>query len=282
VKSFITFRLVSILFLSTITVIFSCSKGGGGGGGTPVDPCAAITIIVNGTTTNPSGAGATDGTIATTASGSSGFTFSINGGPFQSSGNFINLAAGSYTIVAKNASGCTGSASFTLAAQSACAGVTINVSPVVTSNNPCQANNGTITLTATGGTGSYLYSLSGSPFQASNIFSNLNAGSYSATAKDANGCTGTSSAVVNNAPAGPLFSAVKTLLDNNCVSCHNNAVSEGGMNWTIDCNIVANKDRIKARAVDGTPSSMPPTGLLSASDRQKITDWINAGGRYSN
>ena len=72
------------------------------------------------------------------------------------------------------------------------------------------------------------------------------------------------------------------MLQNNCVSCHNNTLSEGGMNWTIDCNIVQNKDRIKARAVDGVPSTMPPTGLLPATERQKITDWINAGGKFTN
>jgi uncharacterized membrane protein len=53
------------------------------------------------------------------------------------------------------------------------------------------------------------------------------------------------------------------------------------MNWTVDCNIVANKDRIKARAVDASPSAMPPTGLMPASERQKITDWINAGGKFT-
>jgi len=237
---------------------------------------------VSGTTTNPSSAGASDGSIAATASGSSGFTFSINGGSFQSSGSFTNLAAGSYTIVAKNGSGCTGSASFTLTAQSGCAGVTITISAAITSNTPCQASIGMITVTATGGTGPYMYSLSGSTFQVSNIFSNLNAGNYSVTAKDGNGCTSTNSATVNNLPAGTLFAAVKTILENNCVSCHNGNVTEGGMNWTIDCNIVANKDRIKARAVDGTPSAMPPTGLISPPDRQKITDWINAGGKYTN
>jgi hypothetical protein len=52
------------------------------------------------------------------------------------------------------------------------------------------------------------------------------------------------------------------------------------MNWEVDCNIVNFKDRILARAVNANPSPMPPTGLLPPSERQKITDWINAGGRY--
>lgn len=140
-----------------------------------------------------------------------------------------------------------------------------------------------ITATPAGGTASYTFSLNGGAFQASNIFSNLAEGNYSVTARDVNGCTGVSgNSAVNNLPAGPLFSAVRTVLQNNCVSCHNNVQAEGGMNWTIDCNIVGFKDRIKARAVDGNPSAMPPSGLLPASERQKIRDWINAGGRFTN
>jgi uncharacterized membrane protein len=85
---------------------------------------------------------------------------------------------------------------------------------------------------------------------------------------------------------GPLFLAVKQVLQTNCVSCHNNSIANGGMNWTVDCNIVANSARIKARAVDahGTANQMPPppNAGLSAADRQRITDWIAAGGRLTN
>jgi hypothetical protein len=57
--------------------------------------------------------------------------------------------------------------------------------------------------------------------------------------------------------------------------------SQGGINFTVDCNIVLNKDRIKARAIDGNPSIMPPTGALPQADKDKITNWINAGGRFT-
>jgi len=89
------------------------------------------------------------------------------------------------------------------------------------------------------------------------------------------------SANVNTLTAVPLFQAVRTLLTTNCGGCHNSTVSEGGMNWSVDCNIVNFKDRINARAVSGNPSAMPPTGLLPATERAKITNWINAGGRFS-
>lgn len=245
------------------------------------NPCAGITISVAGTITNPTTVGGTNGSIVASATGSTGFTFNINGGAFQATGTFNNLAAGTYTIIARDVNGCTGSSAFTLADPNLCAGVSITVNNTAMGNTPCEAANGSITATATGGTAGYTFSLNGGAFQASNIFGSLGPGSYTITAKDANGCTGTSSSTaISNLPAGPLFSAVKTLLQNNCIGCHNNSQAEGGMNWTVDCNIVTFKERIKVRAVDA--GTMPPTGPLSASDKQKITDWINAGGRFTN
>jgi uncharacterized membrane protein len=79
---------------------------------------------------------------------------------------------------------------------------------------------------------------------------------------------------------GVLFTAVKDVITKNCVGCHNNTVSQGGMNWTSDCNIINNKARIKVRAVD--QGTMPPNGPLSQADKDKITVWINAGGAITN
>lgn len=118
-------------------------------------------------------------------------------------------------------------------------------------------------------------------YQPSTIFSGLVAGSYAVNAKDANGCIGSSNATVTNLPMGPLFSAVKALLQAECVTCHNAAVPNGGMDWTLDCTIVTYSNRIKIRAVDGIPTAMPPTGLLPLAERQKITNWMAAGGRYT-
>ncbi len=208
-------------------------------------------------------------------------TFNINAGAFQATGNFNNLAAGSYTIVAKDVNGCTGSSIFTLTAPNPCAGVTITVSNVIVGNRPCEIANGSITSTGGGGTGPYTYNINGGIFQTSNLFAGLSAAVYSISAKDANGCVGTVNATVNNQAAGPLFLAVKNVIDNNCISCHNNTVSNGGVTFQVDCNIVTLKDRIRERAVNGNPSAMPPTGLLPASERLKITNWINAGGRFT-
>lgn len=251
---------------------------------TLTDPCTGVVITVNGTVTNPTTNGGNNGAINATATGGTGpYTYSLNNGTFQSTGNFTTLPAGSYTVTARSAAGCLGSANFTLTNPNPCAGITISVNNTVVNNIPCASSaTGSITASGSGGVAPYTYSLNNGPFQSGNIFGSLANGSYVITAKDANGCTGNSSTTsVISQPAGPLFGAVRTLLQNNCVTCHNNSIANGGMNWTIDCNIVTFQDRIKARAVDANPGPMPPTGLLPANERQKIIDWINAGGKYT-
>jgi hypothetical protein len=191
VKKFISFRLLFVVLVTVIFLTYSCSKGGDGGGGTN-NPCSGITVSVAGTTSNPTTAGGTDGSISASASGGSGFTFSLNGGAFQGNANFTNLAAGSYTVVAKSSAGCTGSAIFTLTAPNSCAGITITVSATTTNPTAPGATNGSIVANASGSTG-FTYSINGATFQATGTFNNLGAGVYVIVAKDLNGCLGTAS-----------------------------------------------------------------------------------------
>lgn len=41
--------------------------------------------------------------------------------------------------------------------------------------------------------------------------------------------------------------------------------------------VFANRDRVKARAVDASPSPMPASGLMSAANTNKLARWIDAG-----
>jgi hypothetical protein len=248
------------------------------------DICAAKTIVVSGTTVNAGpAAGAANGSISASASGSTGFTYQLNSGVFQGSGNFTGLAAGAYTVTAKDLDGCLKSQPFTITLDP-CIGKTLTISAATVGNDKCAATpTGKITLTAGGGTG-FTYSLNGGAFQASNIFNNLAAATYNTAARDADGCIKTGTATVSDAPAGSLFAAVKAVLQTNCATpgCHVGASPQSGLNFTLDCTIVGAWDRIKARAVDANPSVMPPAPnpALNATDKQKIVDWINAGHRY--
>lgn len=284
-KSFLPFRITSkkwsvylLALLITSLLTESCSKGDPA----PNDPCAGVTVSVTGTTTQPTGT-SNNGTIIASASGGSGFTYSLNGGSFQATGQFANLGPGTYTVTAKSSAGCTGSASFTLTASGGCTGVTITISATPTGVTPCVSASGSIAVTATGGTAPYTYSLNNNgQFQSISTFSNLNQGTYSIAVRDANGCTAIQNSIaVTERAAGPLFTAVKSLIQANCVSCHNATVANGGVNLSTDCSIVSARERIRIRAVDGTGGPMPTSGLLPLTERQKITNWINAGGRVT-
>lgn len=87
---------------------------------------------------------------------------------------------------------------------------------------------------------------------------------------------------------GPLFTAVKAVVQTNCAvsGCHAGSSPQNGINFADDNTIVNQKARIKVRAVDnaGTANQMPPppAAPLSTADQQKITNWINAGGAIVN
>jgi hypothetical protein len=163
----------------------------------------------------------------------------------------------------------------------ACAGKTIVVTATPAASSPCGAANGSISVAATGSTG-FTYKLnSGGAYQASGLFSNVSAGTYTVFAKDAEGCEKSSSVTVAaSGTAGTLFTAVKNLIASQCQSCHNNSIQNGGMNWAVECNIIQFQNRIKVRAVD--EGTMPQGGpALTPAEKAVITNWINAGGRFT-
>ncbi len=157
-----------------------------------------------------------------------------------------------------------------------CLGVTIT--PVASKSHTITGQSlGTITVTSPIGSG-YLYSI-GDSFQASTNFFNLAAGNYTVTAKNAASCKGTVAITING--YGAKFYAVRTIVHGYCGPCHLNGTVNGGKNFDDDNSIVSSWDRIKARTVDGTPTFMPQNGQLTAPDKQKIVDWVNAGHRIT-
>lgn len=252
---------------------------------TVADICTAKTITVTATVVNagPS-AGALNGSITATASGSSGFTYQLNSGSFQASGTFTALAAGNYNVTAKDVDGCLKTQNFTITADP-CIGKTLTITSVTAGTDKCSVTGtGIITITAGGSTG-FTYQLNSGAFQASNIFTGLAVNTYTIAAKDADGCIKTGTASITQSPAGSNFSLVKTILQTNCAlsGCHSGSSPTGGLNFTLDCTIASSWDRIKARAVDGNPDFMPPAPnpQLSATDKQKILDWIAAGHKFT-
>ncbi len=168
--------------------------------------------------------------------------------------------------------------------------------PVITPINPCDTitittiatktftitgqSLGAITVTSPIGSG-FTYSIDGTTFQASPVFFNLAEGNYTVTTKNSIGCKGTTTLSIIG--YGAKYYSVKTIINGYCGPCHLNGATSGGKNFDTDATIVSSWDRIKARAVDNLPTSMPqaPNVPLTAPDKQKITDWVNAGHRIT-
>ncbi|MFK7933258.1 MAG: SBBP repeat-containing protein, partial [Saprospiraceae bacterium] len=121
--------------------------------------------------------------------GSSGISYSINGINFQVSNEFMELAAGNYTVTAKNEF-----------AQTSKLNVSI-IQPTVTTLSiesiACgTANKGSIIVSAQGGTAPFMYSRdNGTTFQASDTFNGLAAGNYQIVVKDNKDCLTTAQQV---------------------------------------------------------------------------------------
>ena len=82
------------------------------------------------------------------------------------------------------------------------------------------ATDGQITVTATGGTGTFEYSKdNGLTFQPGNVFSGLAAGTYQIVVKDANGCNTVAQAISITAPQ-PLTMTIQKS-DVTCFGDHN-------------------------------------------------------------
>ncbi|MBM3416785.1 MAG: hypothetical protein FJY20_10160 [Bacteroidetes bacterium] len=142
------------------------------------------------------------------------------------------------------------------------------------------SNNGSITINAPRGD-TIQYKLGSGAYQSSNLFTGLAPGNYVVTVKNQKNCTDTAQITILN--YGPKYALVKQIILGYCGPCHLNGAVNGGKNFDTDASIVASWDRIKARAVDNIPTQMPqlPNAPLTAPDKQKIVDWVNAGHRMS-
>lgn len=139
-----------------------------------------------------------NGTVTLNANGGTGaFLYSFNGGPFLGITSFNSLAAGNYVYSIQDANNCSVNGNFN---------ITDAPGPVITNavsaNTICNgSSNGTISVTATGGTNPKQYEIIGGQIRPNGNFFGLPAGNYNIIVTDANGCTATTSVTVNEPPA---------------------------------------------------------------------------------
>ncbi|MGB5819524.1 MAG: T9SS type B sorting domain-containing protein [Saonia sp.] len=162
--------------------------------------------------TNETCMGANDGTITITLSGGTGdyqYAISPNLDQFDAINVFSDLAAGNYTVIAQDANGCFVQREYTIEPATQ-----IMVTDVSTPEICAGDEDGTISLTITGGVAPYSTALNSNSdadfIQDQTDFSSLAAGTYVIFIRDANGCQVNTTIVVDggvnlNANVTPVY-----------------------------------------------------------------------------
>lgn len=135
-------------------------------------------------------AGSNNGSINVTVSGGTpGYTYAWSHGPTTE--DVSNLIAGSYSVTVTDFNGCQLIRLFDVSSNAP-----VQISLLNLSNEMCSTGNGSISVSATGGSGSYGYNWSNGA--SGSFLSNLHTGTYALTVSDAYGCTSTASWFVPN------------------------------------------------------------------------------------
>lgn len=153
--------------------------------------------------------GGTDGEITAAVSGGTApYTLSWSNGTTNLTNP--NLSAGKYVLTVTDATGLTNKDSLTLVEPTQLAITTASTTDVT-----CSGNDGTATISVSGGTSPYTYAWQGNA-STSNTASNLAAGQHFVTVTDANGCTAQHNLTVSLDPASLNITSSST--DPTCFS----------------------------------------------------------------
>lgn len=177
--------LAAGIYTVTVTDFNGCS----------VTSTAAITepsqILLSASSTSLKCSGDASGSAMCTANGGTG-TYSYSWAPSGGTASeAFNLSAGTYTVTVTDMNACTATASTTVS-QPALLSLSTAVTP-----SSCGGNNGTASVSVSGGTAGYAYLWSPTG-GTSALETSLGAGTYNVTVTDANGCSQTATAIVPN------------------------------------------------------------------------------------
>lgn len=139
-------------------------------------------IVVSATFTPITVNGGTSTVTGSAGGGTGTLHYSLDGSPTQLTGVFTGVTAGPHTLTVTDANNCSQIYNFSISQPSS---LTMTATPVT---NPfqCYGDVTNVSLAGFGGTTPYTYGINGT-FGSSNLFSNLSAGTYKFSVKDAFG-----------------------------------------------------------------------------------------------
>jgi gliding motility-associated-like protein len=207
----------------TVTDANSCTTTTSATITSPASAMSATTVI-----TNVSCAGNSTGTIdLTTIGGTSPYAFNWGSGVTTEDRN--NLLAGTYTVTITDANSCTLTKSATVTQAPV---LTAVIAP--TTNVSCfGGSNGSMTLTASGGTPFYSYNWGGGITTQNRT--NLTAGTYQVIVTDVNGCSASASATITQ-PATALSASVVSTTNIACYGGNTGSITTSVNGGTANYN----------------------------------------------
>lgn len=221
------------------------------------EPAALISTAA--TDANVTCFGGSDGAVAGPTVGGTmpyGYLWSTGGTDSTETG----LAAGTYTVTATDANGCTATSSTTVSD-----GVNVNVTMSNDGNVTCNGNaDGAVSVTPTSGTSPYTYLWSNAASAASNT--GLAGGTYTVTVTDASGCTETGSETVTEPDALAANVAIEI-----AISCPD--IDDGSVSATPTGGTTAYTYLWSTGSTDGTLTDLGPgTYTATVTDANGCTD----------
>lgn len=263
----------AVLALGLTGLLYGCSSTEEPG---PVDCTTTNLTIALDSKANPTSCNTTDGTISVTAAGGKApYQFKLNSGSYGSSSSFTNLGSGTFSVFVKDSNDCERELSgITITAPSA----PVASAPSLVNQTNCATPNGSITVNVSGGTTPYQFQLGTGAFGSSGVFSNLKAGDYVITVKDASNCTVTVNATVSSATGVSYANDIFPILQTNCIKsgCHNGD-NGANRNWSIFTNVKNSAQAIKTRTGNKSmPADIAPTGLPQ-NQIDLIACWVDDG-----
>jgi gliding motility-associated-like protein len=159
---------------------------------------------VNCSSINSSCGNANGSATANISGGSAPYSYQWDCSPAQASQLMANVLAGTYIVTITDVNNCPAIDTVLI---SDTPGPDASISSVT--SEECNLMNGSATAIFTGGTAPYQYTWSSTPAQNTQVLSNVAAGTYTVTVRDANGCSDTSIVTIGFIP-GPLVTISST------------------------------------------------------------------------
>jgi SprB repeat len=206
--------------------------------------------------------------------GNGSYAYNINAGEYQTDPTFTNLGPGLYTVRVKDSTSCWKSIQVDISYPSN----TLVVDVAITADDQCLTNNGSISVTPTGGNPPYMFQFGTGSFETVSSFNALKSGSYTITVQDKDKCPKAINVIVPRGDTHVSFDVdIKPIMTTKCAisGCHNGD-NGASRNWNDLANVQKNAANIKLRTGN---KSMPITDALTPDQIALIACWVDDGAK---